>query len=53
MRIGADVNAQTDTGSTPLHLAAISGQKEVVRALIKFDAYINTVDNDLMTPLHR
>ena len=53
VNIGADVNMTTDTKATPLHLAAISGQIEVVKYLVKCRAKINAIDEEQMTPVHR
>jgi hypothetical protein len=39
-------------GETPLHWAALSGQKEVVQLLLDNKADVNAKDNDGITPLH-
>jgi ankyrin repeat protein len=49
---GANVNAQSGTGSTPLHSAAGQGRIGVVNALIRAGANVNAEDNDGVTPLH-
>ena len=53
MAIGADVSVTTDTKATPLHLAAISGQLDVVQFLVKCRANVNAIDDEQMTPVHR
>jgi len=40
---GADVNAKSDSGSTPLHDAAINGRKEVAELLIANGADVNAI----------
>ncbi len=37
---------------TPLHVAAYNGNSAIVQLLLKNDAYIYAVDEDLNTPLH-
>jgi ankyrin repeat protein len=48
---GANVNAKED-GETPLHMAALSGPKEVAELLIAKGADVNAKDEDGVTPLH-
>ena len=48
-----DINATDEDGNTPLHLAAINGHTETVRALINAKADVNLANNDGSTPLHR
>ncbi|HIL68952.1 MAG TPA: ankyrin repeat domain-containing protein [Verrucomicrobia bacterium] len=48
---GVDVNAKTDIGSTPLHLAAIWGRKEIVGLLVASGADVNAIDKPGRTPL--
>lgn len=53
LRHGADVNARTRYGVTPLHWAALSGQADVAEVLIENGADVNARMNDLLlTPLH-
>ena len=49
---GADVNAITLEGSTPLHFAAFNGYKEIAELLIDNGADVNVINNELAgTPL--
>jgi ankyrin repeat protein len=47
----ADVNSKDRNGYTPLHNAAIDGQKEVVELLLANKADVNAKDNQGRTPL--
>jgi len=40
------------TGGTPLHWAALHGDKTLVETLLKAGAYVNAKDNQGYTPLH-
>lgn len=46
------VNATTEGGQTPLHLAASRGQKEIMRLLLENSAQVDARDSDGRTPLH-
>ena len=48
---GADVNAKSKFGRTPLHHAAYFGHKEVAELLIAEGADVNAKDDDGATPL--
>ena len=48
---GADVNAETKDGGTPLHSAAGWGQKEITELLIDKGADVNAKDEEGYTPL--
>ena len=51
---GADVTAQDESQSTPLHLASESslGSGEVVQLLIEHGADVTAIDGNRRTPLH-
>jgi ankyrin len=49
---GADVAAEDETHSTPLHLAALSGSADTVRLLIEHGADVTAQDRRYRTPLH-
>ena len=49
---GADVNAVTDRGSTPLHLAAACGFEKCVALLLERGAAIDSMDELGRTPLY-
>jgi ankyrin repeat protein len=46
------INARTELGSTPLHLAATNPNSEVAKMLLARGADINARDNNNTTPLH-
>ena len=48
---GADVNAASEQGETPLMQAALMGRTEVARALVEAGANLNTKDNRGQAPL--
>jgi ankyrin repeat protein len=47
-----DINAKNQFGDTPLHSAALRGQKDLVESLIARGADINAKDSLGQTPLH-
>jgi ankyrin repeat protein len=49
---GADVNAATKYGGTPLHSADWRGSVEVLQCLVSHGADVNARDNNGKTPLH-
>ncbi len=50
---GADVNFVEKQGYTPLHIAALRGNIEIVKTLIGFGANVNAIDQNGETPLHK
>ena len=48
---GTDVDAKTEQGLTPLHVAAIEGHKEILKLLIAKGAEVNAKDKRGRTPL--
>ena len=51
LKHGADVNARTNYGSTPLHAAAAKGRVEVVQVLLEHGAIVGAKDNGGETAL--
>jgi len=47
-----DVNARTELGRTPLHIAAAFGTPENIAALVEAGADVNARNEDGFTPLH-
>ncbi|WP_353275377.1 ankyrin repeat domain-containing protein [Wolbachia endosymbiont (group A) of Pipizella viduata] len=48
----AQVNATDNSGNTPLHWAALNGEKDVVKALLGEGANVDAKDNRGWNPLH-
>lgn len=46
------INARTELGSTPLHIAATSSNPEIAKLLVAKGANVNARDNNDTTPLH-
>jgi ankyrin repeat protein len=51
LEMGADVNAKTSTGKTPLYLAVITRNTSLVKVLLQAGADIESRDNQGSTPL--
>jgi ankyrin repeat protein len=49
---GADVNAQSNLGTTPIYMAAFAGDYDAVKFLIENGANVNICDASNSTPLH-
>ncbi|RUR19620.1 hypothetical protein ELY21_03215 [Legionella sp. km535] len=47
------IHSKTDAGNTPLHLAAMTGQVEVIEFLLKNGARIDTVNHAGSNPFHK
>ena len=48
---GADVNAKSEKGTTPLHYATVFGHREVAELLIAKGSDVNAKSQDGYTPL--
>ena len=48
---GADINAQTNQGASPIHTAARHRHPDLVKLLVSLGADVNAVDGKGMTPL--
>ena len=46
------VNSKTHSGNTPLHLAILNGNFQMIRFIIKCGAKVNATNNNGETPLH-
>lgn len=46
------INARTELGSTPLHIAATNSNPEMAKLLVARGANVNAKDNNDTTPLH-
>lgn len=53
LKHGGNVNTANETGLTPLHSAAITGDLEITNILLSHDAEVCPRDNDSFTPIHR
>lgn len=51
-RLGVDVDSPDSRGQTPLHVAALRGHKNVVRALLSIGARVDACCQFKWTPLH-
>ena len=45
---GADVHYKYGFGRTPLHLAALRGETEVIKVLLEAGASVSAVDNEVI-----
>jgi ankyrin repeat protein len=48
---GADVDAKTGNGNTPLYFASEYGWSDAVKLLVKYGAYVNEKDSDGYAPI--
>ncbi|MDA3809408.1 MAG: ankyrin repeat domain-containing protein [Spirochaetaceae bacterium] len=46
-----DVNQKDSLGRTPLHIAAIKGNTQMIERLLLYGALVDAIDNDKKTPL--
>lgn len=53
LHAGANVNAKTNRGATPLHIAARSGDSILCMLLLSYGAHVNTQQLDGDTALHQ
>ncbi|MBN2319835.1 MAG: ankyrin repeat domain-containing protein, partial [Acidobacteria bacterium] len=51
LEAGADVNAASKSGMTPLHAASLKGHTEIVKLLLEAAAKVNAKDKDDTTAL--
>jgi len=51
-RFNSVINFQNYDGNSPLHLAAVEGQLDIVKSLVTAGAYVNLPNLDGLTPLH-
>jgi ankyrin repeat protein len=49
---GANPNARTSTGGTPLHRTAARGLVDIARLLLEHEAEVNALNSKSITPLH-
>ncbi len=52
IRYGANIEAKTDKGRTPLHIACILGEAETCQLLLTSGAWVNSQDRDGNTSCH-
>ena len=52
LKAGAEVNAKSDHGGTPLHVAALGGHAVVVTVLLKAGAEVEAKHRGGWSPLH-
>lgn len=50
--VPSDVNLAARNGNAPLHVAAVNGQLETLRALLDSNANVNATNEEGKTPLH-
>ncbi|CAO3639521.1 unnamed protein product [Cunninghamella echinulata] len=54
LEAGANPNIHKEsTGDTPLHLAIATGNMDMIKLLLKYNADVNAVNNKLRTPMHQ
>jgi ankyrin repeat protein len=51
LREKININATTERGDTPLHVACLNGFEDIAKLLVEANADVNLADNHETTPL--